>query len=47
MDLKQQLETLDIDWSQASLFTCDAVSMYTNIDTDHLLEVIPPFIHHH
>ena len=47
MDLKQQLETLDIDWSQASLFTWDAVSMYTNIDTDHLLEVIPPFIHRH
>ncbi len=47
MDLIQQLETLDIDWSQASLFTCDAVSMYTNTDTDHLLEIIPPFIHHH
>ena len=44
LDLKNRLGRLNVDFSNVSLFSCDAVSMYTNIDTDHALEVIAHFL---
>jgi hypothetical protein len=42
--LKQRLEQLAFEPARVSLFTCDAVSMYTNIDTDHALQKIAHFL---
>ena len=42
--LKRQLQSLDIDLSRASFFTADATAMYTNIDTDHALAILDPFL---
>jgi hypothetical protein len=44
LQLKQRLERLTFEPSRVSLFTCDAVSMYTNIDTDHALVKIAHFL---
>jgi hypothetical protein len=43
-ELKQCLERLPPLPSHARLFMCDAVSMYTNIDTDHALDTIGHFL---
>jgi hypothetical protein len=43
-DLKKELANLSIDASKARFFTVDAVSMYTNIDTDHALPIIANFL---
>jgi hypothetical protein len=43
-ELKQRLQRLKFTPSRVSMFTCDAVSMYTNIDTDHALEQIAIFL---
>lgn len=43
-DLKQKLEKLGKLPDNARLFTADAVSMYTNIDTPHGLEIIKKWI---
>jgi hypothetical protein len=42
--LKTQLGRFDLEFDNVLLFSCDAVSMYTNIDTDHALEVIATFL---
>jgi hypothetical protein len=40
-----RLSQLNVDFSNISLLTCDAVlMMYTNIDTDQALEVITYFL---
>ena len=44
LQLKLKLERLAFQPARASFFTCDAVSMYTNIDTDHALEKIAHFL---
>jgi hypothetical protein len=46
-ELKNHLEKLPPLPAHARLFTCDAVSMYTSIDTDHALEVIADFLRNH
>jgi hypothetical protein len=46
-ELKNHLETLPALPAHARFFTCDAVSMYTNIDTDHALAVIGDFLRNH
>jgi hypothetical protein len=46
-ELKNSLEKLPSLPSHARLFTCDAVGMYTNIDTDHALAVIADFLDNH
>jgi hypothetical protein len=46
-ELKNCLEDLPPLPAHARFFTCDAVSMYTNIDTDHALAVIAPFLRQH
>jgi hypothetical protein len=43
-DLKKQLSSLTFDATRASFFTADAISMYTNIDTDHALAEISKFL---
>ena len=42
--LLQRLKTTNFDPSRVSFFSCDAVSMYTNIDTNHALAVLLPFL---
>jgi hypothetical protein len=46
-ELKNHLETLSALPAHARFFTCDAVAMYTNIDTDHALAVIGDFLRNH
>jgi hypothetical protein len=46
-NLKDQLDELDELPLNAKLFTADAVSMYTNINTRHALEVISNFVRTH
>jgi hypothetical protein len=46
-ELKTQLSSLSFDTQRVSFFTADAVSMYTNIDTDHALQVISAFLRTH
>jgi hypothetical protein len=43
-ELKQRLQRLRFTPSRVSMFTCDAVSMYTNIETDHALAQIATFL---
>ncbi len=43
-DLKKRLGRLTYEPSKISLSTSYAVSMYTNIDTDHALAVIATFL---
>ena len=42
--LTQELRTLTLQSTNIKLFTMDAVSMYTNIDTDHALEKIGEYV---
>jgi hypothetical protein len=46
-ELKNRLEKLPPLPAHARLFTCDAVLMYTSIDTNHALEVITKFLQNH
>jgi hypothetical protein len=46
-ELKNSLTALPPLPRSARLFTCDAVGMYTNIDTDHALTVIATFLDSH
>jgi hypothetical protein len=41
--LLERFKAINYDPSNVSFFSCDAVSMYTNIDTAHALEVLHPF----
>ncbi len=43
-ELKNHLQALPPLPAHARLFTCDAVSMYTNIDRDHAMECIATFL---
>ena len=43
-DLKEKLEKLGKLPKNAKLFTADAISMYTNIDTNHGLEIIEKWL---
>jgi hypothetical protein len=45
--LKDKLMQLDQLHPSARIFTADAISMYTNIDTEHALTVIKRFINKH
>jgi hypothetical protein len=42
--LLKRLKNTTFDPSNVSFFSCDAVSMYTNIDTNQALEVLQPFL---
>jgi hypothetical protein len=42
--LLKRLKNTNFDPSNVSFFSCNAVSMYTNIDTNHALEVLQPFL---
>jgi hypothetical protein len=42
--LLERLKSINFEPSNVSFFSCDAVSMYTNIDTTHALETLHPFL---
>jgi hypothetical protein len=42
--LLKQLKAINYNPSNVLFFSCDAVSMYNNIDTAHALEVLHPFL---
>jgi hypothetical protein len=46
-ELKSSLTALPLLPSSTRLFTCNAISMYTNINTNHTLEVIAAFLKSH
>jgi hypothetical protein len=42
--LLKRLKNTNFDPSNVSFFSCDAILMYTNINTNHALEVLEPFL---
>jgi hypothetical protein len=46
-ELKNRLEKLPPLPAHARLFTCNAVSMYSSIDTNHALDVMAKFLRNH
>ena len=46
-DLKCKLFDSEVDWNTIRFFTFDAQAMYTNIETNHALEVLSDFLRNH